>query len=184
MDHWTGIILTFDGRSSEKFRNLQRDLLETQQIPGKFDFQIPPHLTLMEHPNLLDPTYIQTLTEFVSATPQFNIDFSSIAYFSSTEVLFLNPKENETLSAFRSTMVELLCAKGVIYRRPPNQPWIPHSTILMEHPVDSVSLAIPVVQSHLDMQIGKPFTMKVTQAELFSYPPYKAEETFQFAKFA
>ncbi len=182
MDPWTGIILTFDGRSSEIFRNLQRDLLEKQQIPGKFDFQIPPHLTLMEHSNLLDPSYIQDLTEFVSATPQFNIDFSSIAYFPSTDVLFLNPKENKTLSAFRSTMIELQCAKGVIYRRPPNQPWIPHSTILMEHPVGSVSLSIPIVQSHLDMQIGKPFTVTVTNAELFSYPPYKAEKRFALAK--
>ena len=132
----------------------------------------------MEHPDLLHDNLITLVESYCNSQKKFKIQFSSVAYFPATQVLFLNPKELAPLTSFRNGLLSTLKEAEIEHRRTPNQPWIPHSTLLMKLPVEDVSFAIPVIQQRLDMQIGKPFTIHVEEAILFSYPPYCAKYRF------
>ncbi|MCK5341921.1 MAG: 2'-5' RNA ligase family protein [Candidatus Heimdallarchaeota archaeon] len=168
-----------DPASYTILRELQKDLLDSPNIGGEFDLTIPPHISIMEHPDLLHDEIISVIKSYCTSQQSFKIHYSSVAYFPATQVLFLNPKESTALTAFKYDLLSALKEIGVQHNRIPNQPWIPHSTLLQNLPVEDVSNAIPLIQQHLDMQIGKPFTSYVRDAILFSYPPYRAEHRFQ-----
>lgn len=178
MDSWTGLILSFDSNSHSRMQELQRLLLDNPKIQGSIELVIPPHITLFEHPNLLKDDLLPKLNHFCQEQKSFQVVYSSIAYFPSTKVLFLNPKESRELHEFRQDLMSVLKNNSIDTYRPIQRPWIPHTTLLMDHPATDLAESMKEIQQYLDLQIDNPFIATVSAMHLFSYPPYISEEIF------
>ena len=178
MDFWTGIIACLDEKSSQRLRNLHKLLSKSQDIDGNFNLQIPPHITFFEHVELRKQEYYSALESLINSIDSFTIEFTGLTTFPATHVFYLNPKYCSKLHNLRKMCLETLEEQGVILDRRPDGMWSPHLTLLIDLPTKNVSKAIKITQNYLDLQIDAPFKAKIDHIELFSYPPYRAEQKF------
>ncbi len=182
MDFWTGIIACLDEKSSQRLRILHKLLSESQDIDGNFNLQIPPHITFFEHAELRKQEYYYALESLVNSIDSFTIEFTGLTTFPATHIFYLNPKYCSKLHNLRKKCLEILEEQGVFLDRNPDGMWSPHLTLLSDIPTKDVSKAIKITQDYLDLQIDNPFKAKIDHIELFSYPPYHAEQKFFLQK--
>jgi 2'-5' RNA ligase len=178
MDFWTGIIVCLDEISTQRIKNLQKILSESPDIHGNFNIQIPPHITFYEHTELRKQEYFDALQSMINFVDSFTIEFTGLTTFPATHIFYLNPKYCSKLHDLRKMCLETFIEQGILLDRHPNGMWSPHLTLLSDLPTKDISKAIEITQNYLNLQIDAPFKAKIDHIEIFSYPPYKAEQKF------
>ena len=178
MDFWTGILVCFDEESTNKLKELQKILNDSPDLHGRTYVRVPPHITLFEHEELRKQEYYDALESAISKYNSFSLEFTGLTTFPATHIFYLNPKYSSNLQSLRKLCLETLENQGVVLDRRPDSMWKSHVTLLSNLPTQEISKAVEISQNYLDLQITKPFIVKISHIELFSYPPYKAEKKF------
>lgn len=178
MMHWTGIIALIDNIATKKLQSVQQALKNEINIHGSYDPKIPPHITLMEAPELRFQQFSATLNDKLKEFLSFPLEFSNFANFPSTKIFFLSPKFDIRLYQLRKICLESAKATDVHFNREPSPIWTPHLTLFTEIPIEDIGKAINISQTILDLQIDQAFIGQIEKLALFSYPPYKTEEVF------
>ncbi|MFW9768766.1 MAG: 2'-5' RNA ligase family protein [Candidatus Thorarchaeota archaeon] len=184
MDFWTGLIACFDEESVCRLKELWRILTNSPDLHGQIYERVPPHITLFEHEEIRKQEFYDALESAISKYNSFSLKFTGLTTFPATHVFYLNPEYSNNLHSLRKLCLEILEDQGVILNRKPDSTWNPHLTLLLDLPTQEISKAVEISQNYLDLQITKPFVVKISHIELFSYPPYKAEKKFFLHKAA
>ena len=182
----TGLVVCFDEESANRLKELWRIFTDSPDLHGRiFEEAVPPHITLFGHEDdIRKQEFYDALESAISKYNSFSLNFTGLTTFPSTQVLYLNPEYSNNLHSLRKLCLETLEGQGVILGQDPDSTWNPHMTLLLDLPTQEISKAVEISQNYLDLQITKPFVVKISHIELFSYPPYIAEKKFFLHKTA
>ena len=168
-----GIIATFDPKSSGIISRILSDLVNESLNRFMLDQQVVSHLTILAGEKMDMSAASQVIHEVSEIFHPFSIDVGSIAYFPSTQVLFLNPNESGDLRALHKEMSNRMAKRDHSFTLIPDEPWIPHITLAIELSYANIGPAIQIVQRHLDLQERQPFRLRVESIAYFQYPPFR-----------
>ena len=181
----TGLVVCFDEESANRLKELWGMLSDSPDLHGRiFEEEVPPHITLFGHEEIRFQEHSDALESAISNYNSFSLKFTGLTTFPSTHVLYLNPEYSSKLHSLRKLCLETLDDKGVILDQEPDSTWNPHVTLLLDLPTQEISKAVEISQNYLDLQMTNPFVAEISHIELFSYPPYVAEEKFFLHKTA
>lgn len=176
----TGLVACFDEESTNRLKELWRIFNDSPDLHGRiFEEEVPPHITLLGHEeDIRKQEYYDALESAISNYPSFSLKFTGLTTFPATHVLYLNPEYSSNLQSLRRLCLVTLEDQGVVMDQGPDSTWNPHMTLLLDLPTEEISKAVEISQNYLDLQITKPFIVRISHIELFSYPPYIAEKKF------
>ena len=112
------VIAVLDDETQERMNALQQKILSTGLV-GTQTMQIPFHISLGSYPPDCGDEVLRSVRETAGKQTSFPIKLIGIHSFSE-RVLFLQPEENERLTALHSVFD---CAY------PQGFPWVPHATL-------------------------------------------------------
>ena len=160
----TGLIACFDEESAKRLKELWRILTDSPDLHGRiFEEEVPPHITLFGHEDdIRKQEFYDALESAISKYNSFSLNFTGLTTFPATQVLYLNPEYSSNLQSLRKLCLETLENQGAILDQEPDSTWNPHVTLLLDLPTQEISKAVEISQNYLDLQITKPFVVKIS----------------------